>query len=59
MAEAIACLGGLKLVINLTHGHGDLLFETDCNSLLKVLLPWISIQITNKYHSKGVSFAET
>jgi ribonuclease HI len=37
MAEAIACLEGLKLAIDLT--HGNLLFETDCSSLLKIFDP--------------------
>jgi hypothetical protein len=37
MAEAIACLEGLKLAINLT--YGDLPFDTDCNSLLKIFDP--------------------
>jgi hypothetical protein len=37
MAEAVACLEGLKLAIDLT--HGNLLFETDCSLLLKIFDP--------------------
>jgi ribonuclease HI len=50
MAEAIACLESLKVAVKCT--LGNLLFETDCNSLLKIFDPGVQDRSASSFIAK-------